>query len=66
MFEVFRMKNHDFTLKNHIISNFRGARAGCPPPPPLLDPPLGTCTSIKSGGAIIAVWAQSYPLSEII
>ena len=34
---VFRLKNHDFTPKNHIFSNFRGARAGCvphPPPPP--------------------------------
>jgi hypothetical protein len=28
-----------FYAKNHIFSNFRGARAGCPPPPPL-DPPL--------------------------
>ena len=33
IFEVFRMKNHDFTPKNHIFSNFRGggARAGCAP-----------------------------------
>ena len=37
---VFRVKNHDFTPKNHIFSNFRGARAGCAPPPPPLDPPL--------------------------
>jgi hypothetical protein len=74
-FEVFRVKNHDFTQTNHIFSNFReapppgsapdvrrekvlgisceksrfyakesffsnfrGARAGCPPTP--LDPPL--------------------------
>ena len=30
---VFRVKNHDFTPKNHIFSNFRGgARAGCAPP----------------------------------
>jgi hypothetical protein len=33
---VFRVKNYDFTPKNHIFSNFRGG-AGCPPP---LDPPL--------------------------
>ena len=26
---VFRVKNHDFTPKNHIFSNFRG---GCAPP----------------------------------
>jgi hypothetical protein len=32
MFGVFRMKNHDLTIKNHIFSNFRG-RAGDPPPP---------------------------------
>jgi hypothetical protein len=35
-FGVFRVKNHDFTPKNLIFSNFRGARAGCAP----LDPPL--------------------------
>ena len=31
---VFRVKNHDFTPKNHIFSNFRGggARAGCASP----------------------------------
>jgi hypothetical protein len=34
------VKNHDFTPKNHIFSNYRGARAGCAPPPgsvPALD-----------------------------
>ena len=30
MLEVFRVKNHDFTPKNHIFSNFRGG-GGCPP-----------------------------------
>jgi hypothetical protein len=34
---VFRVKNHDFTPKNHIFSNFRGGRAPGAPP---LDPPL--------------------------
>ena len=34
IFGVFRVKNHDFTQKNHIFSNFRGGR------PPPLDPPL--------------------------
>ena len=32
---VFRVKNHDFTPKNNIFSNFRGGGgggAGCPPP----------------------------------
>ena len=33
IFWVFRVKNHDFTPKNHIFSNFRRTRAGCPPPP---------------------------------
>ena len=38
IFGVFRVKNHDFTPKNHIFSNFRrGARRVRPPP---LDPPL--------------------------
>ena len=37
IFGVFRVKNHDFTPKNHIFSNFnRGARRVHPP----LDPPL--------------------------
>ena len=33
MFGVFRVKNHDFKPKNHIFSDFRGARAGCAPLP---------------------------------
>ena len=28
---VFRVKNHDFTPKNHIFSNFRGRAPGAPP-----------------------------------
>ena len=39
IFGVFRVKNHDFTPKNHIFSNFRGGARRVPPPPPL-DPPL--------------------------
>ena len=31
IFGVFRVKNHDFTPKNHIFSNFRGG-GGAPPP----------------------------------
>ena len=31
IFGVFRVKNHDFTPKNHIFSNFRGGRAGYAP-----------------------------------
>ena len=46
---VFRVKNHDFTPKNHIFFNFRGARAGCANPPPPLDPPLGPVCQFPLG-----------------
>jgi hypothetical protein len=36
---VFRVKNHDFTPKNHIFSDFRGVR----PPPPGSAPTNSTC-----------------------
>ena len=42
IFGVFRVKNHDYTPKNHIFSNFRGARAGYAPPPPGSAPELDT------------------------
>ena len=32
LFGVFRVKNHDFTQKNHIFSNFRGGAPGAPTP----------------------------------
>jgi hypothetical protein len=35
IFGVFRMKNHDFTPKNHIFSNFRGGARRVRNPPPL-------------------------------
>jgi hypothetical protein len=35
IFGVFRVKNHDFTPKNHIFSNFRGGARRVRPPPPL-------------------------------
>ena len=35
---AFRVKNHDFTPKNHIFSNFRGRAPVAPPLP--MDPPL--------------------------
>ena len=37
IFGVFRVKNHDFTPKNHIFSNFRGGARRVRPP---LDPAL--------------------------
>jgi hypothetical protein len=42
MFEVFRVKNHDFTPKNHIFSNFRGGHAPGAPPPPGSAPEIST------------------------
>jgi hypothetical protein len=44
MVGVFRVKSHDFTPKNHIFSNFRGARAWCAPPPGS-TPAIGHCRS---------------------
>ena len=38
IFGVFRVKNHDFTPKNHIFSNFRGGA----PPPPWIRPCFGS------------------------
>ena len=38
IFGVFRVKNHDFTPKNHIFSNFRGGRGGAPGAPPWISP----------------------------
>jgi hypothetical protein len=38
---VFRVKNHNFTPKNHIFSNFKEVRAGCAlcaPPAPDVSP----------------------------
>ena len=43
IFWVFRVKNHNFTSKNHIYFNlggWGGARRVHPPPP--VDPPLAT------------------------
>ena len=37
---VFRVKNHDYTPKNHIFSNFRGGGGAPGSPPPPMDPPL--------------------------
>ena len=37
IFGVFRVKNQDFTPKNHIFSKFRGLARRVRPP---LDPPL--------------------------
>ena len=41
IFGVVRVKNHDFTPKNHIFSNFRGGAGCAPPPPPGSAPGIG-------------------------
>ena len=46
---VFRVKNHDFTQKNHFFSNIRGGARRVPPP---LDPPL-EIYKWKSGALIL-------------
>ena len=53
-FGVFRVKNHDFTPKNHIFSNFRGGGGGGgrrvrPPPgsaPDVYDINNNKCTKL--------------------
>ena len=42
MFGVFRLKNHDFTLKKIIFFPILGEGARRVRPPPPLDPPLKT------------------------
>jgi hypothetical protein len=38
IFGIFRVKNHDFTPKNHIFSNIRGGGARRMRPPPWTRP----------------------------
>ena len=45
-FGVFRVKNHDFTSKNYIFSNFRG---GARNPPPWIRPCIVPLTKILEG-----------------
>ena len=48
---VFRVKNHDFTPKNHIFSNFReGAHRVSPP----LDSPLYL---VNWGRRVVGLWS---------
>ena len=46
IFWVFRVKNHDFTQKNHIFSNFSGGARRVHTP---LDPPLLVNVQYKTG-----------------
>ena len=45
---VFRVKNHDFTLKNHIFSNFRAGRSPGAPPAP-----LGSATEVNASRFVV-------------
>ena len=53
--QVFNVKNHDFTQKNHIFSNFRGGALRVHPPPPWIRP----CNMVWFG-----LWCVT-PLSTI-
>ena len=46
IFGVFRVKNHDFTPKNHIFSNFRGGGGAAPGAPPGSAPVLASAYCI--------------------
>jgi hypothetical protein len=76
IFGVFRVKNHDFTPKNHIFANFRGVRSPPPPPPPRWNRPWFVLTdpsrrdlvylacSIRRG--CVLIYAQyTYKYNEI-
>jgi hypothetical protein len=47
IFGVFRVRNHDFTPKNHIFSNFRGG-GGARRVRPSLDPHLQTAKIVRA------------------
>ena len=51
IFGVFRVKNHDFTPKNHIFSDFRGGGA----PPPWIRPRNGCNISMSTVRRVIDV-----------
>ena len=57
IFGVFRVKNHDFTPKNLIFSNFRGgARAGCAPLPesaPAVGPDITESAFFWSASGVV-------------
>ena len=49
MFGVFRVKNHDFTPKNHIIYNLRGGARRVRPPSPGSAPAYNTMAAKRKG-----------------
>ena len=64
MFGVFRVKNHDFTPKNHIFSNFRGGACRVRPPP--LDPLLVGIgvVSVMQHSLIMLITASAFTLAD--
>ena len=60
IFWVFCVKNHDFTPKNHIFSNFSGAS----PPPPWIRPCLNTNTNVTRRKNMIWWYMQQLSASE--
>ena len=60
---VFRVKNHDFTPKNHIFSQFLGGGGARRVRPPPLDPPLYTI-GIHKIHAYIKEQRQMFPVSS--
>ena len=50
---VFRVKNHDFTSKNHIVVNFRGGARRVRPPPPPPPPPPGSAPDLVLKSVIL-------------
>jgi hypothetical protein len=53
------VKNHDFTPKNHIVSNFRGGGGTARRVRLHLDPPLWSSIKTKSYGKLISVKSVS-------
>ena len=56
-FGVFRVKNDDFTPKNHIFSNFRGARR--------VPPPLGSAPGSLRVHLMHLISIMSFKLSHV-
>jgi hypothetical protein len=69
MFGVFRVKNHDFTQKNHIFFQFFWGGGGGRPPPPGSAPGIHTCHIYTYGLMRINIYTLYkivYVLGQII
>jgi hypothetical protein len=61
IFGVFRVKNHDFTPKNHIFSNFREDARRVRP----LDPPLYSAEMIALGNPTAKDTEEKLPKKNV-